>query len=338
MLEYMKFKRGSFKKYIIIELHINNKCISCSLSSVPFDEHFSYEFKISEKKSCKFLESLYRINIPDWNREYTGDKIIENGQWSIEYKEEDSDIVSINGNNSCPPDFSRLLELLDNIAPQAMLIPENYISSFRLKYYHSENSETYETISLKRISKCIVYKKFRNSDIEFCCKYYIRNTTDKFLNIVSMYFDNCFPKENSSDLHNSPVLSVSISYPKREKFKAKRTYNRRGMPENWDSFIKFLFNAMLIQNLSGDIFDSNIFGHGVKDNEYIYCSVKFNEHSDTYYYRTDDDSLKAGDIVIVPCGNDGKTNIAVILKTEYFTKDNVPFPLEKTKIIIGKVN
>lgn len=337
MLEYLKFKRGSVKKYIIIEIHLNNKCFSCSLNSVPFDKNFSFEFKLSEKKSSKFLKNFYKINISDWEHEYNGSKTIENGQWSIEYKEADSDIITICGNNKFPSDFSKLLELLDSIAPQAMLIPQNYISSFNMKYYPSlKNTNTYETISVKRNSKCIVYKKFKNSRTEFSCKYYIRDTLDEFLNIVSLYFDNCFPKENSSELNNAPVLSVSIRYPKRDKFKVKCTYDRHGLPENWDSFIKFLFNSMLVQNLSGDIFDSNIFEHGVKENEYIYCSVKFNGNSNTYYYRTEDDSLKAGDIVVVPCGNEGKTNIAVIIKIEYFTHDNVPFPLEKTKFISEK--
>lgn len=47
--------------------------------------------------------------------------------------------------------------------------------------------------------------------------------------------------------------------------------------------------------------------------------------------------IKVGDRVIVPVGNDGREKIAEVIDKEYFAYENVPFPLEETKIIIGKI-
>ena len=58
--------------------------------------------------------------------------------------------------------------------------------------------------------------------------------------------------------------------------------------------------------------------------------------SKTYYYRTEDDSLEEGDEVVVPAGKDDHLAIAKIVDVEYFSPESVPFPLEKTKMILRR--
>ena len=58
--------------------------------------------------------------------------------------------------------------------------------------------------------------------------------------------------------------------------------------------------------------------------------------SKTYYYRTEDDSLEEGDEVVVPAGKDNHLTIAEIVDVEYFPPESVPFPLEKTKMILRR--
>nr|APO26794.1 Sig70_famx3: RNA polymerase sigma-70 factor, TIGR02954 [uncultured bacterium] len=73
-----------------------------------------------------------------------------------------------------------------------------------------------------------------------------------------------------------------------------------------------------------------------KKGELIYCSVVFDNGLKTYYYRTEDDSLDAGDDVVVPAGSDNHLSIAKIVKVEYFAPADVPFPIEKTKVILRR--
>lgn len=64
--------------------------------------------------------------------------------------------------------------------------------------------------------------------------------------------------------------------------------------------------------------------------------MEFSESGKSYYYITEDDTLKIGDDVLVPVRNDGRTAVVEISNIEYFSEDRVPFPLDEAKSIIGK--
>ena len=70
--------------------------------------------------------------------------------------------------------------------------------------------------------------------------------------------------------------------------------------------------------------------------EYIYCSLSFEEGGKTYFYKTEDETLKCGDEVIVPVGNNGRKGIARIEKIERFKIGETPYPPNRTKTIFGK--
>lgn len=73
------------------------------------------------------------------------------------------------------------------------------------------------------------------------------------------------------------------------------------------------------------------------DDVHTYCQVAFNESGRTYYYRTRNPELEVGDMVYVPFGYKEPKKIAVIISKEDVVGHDAPFPLEKTKFIIGKV-
>lgn len=70
--------------------------------------------------------------------------------------------------------------------------------------------------------------------------------------------------------------------------------------------------------------------------DYIYCSVVFEEGQKSYYYLTEDDSIKIGDFVLVPAGKDNHEAVVQVVDIEYFSAEDVPLPVEKTKHIIRK--
>lgn len=51
---------------------------------------------------------------------------------------------------------------------------------------------------------------------------------------------------------------------------------------------------------------------------------------------TDDDSIKVGDFVLVPAGKDNHEAVVEVVNIEYFSEENTPLPIEKTKHIIRK--
>lgn len=75
-----------------------------------------------------------------------------------------------------------------------------------------------------------------------------------------------------------------------------------------------------------------------KGEQYIYCKVRFKWSYDTYYYRTNDASILAGDIVIVPTGKENETKEAYVIAVEKYYSSDAPYPISKTKMIISKTN
>lgn len=68
---------------------------------------------------------------------------------------------------------------------------------------------------------------------------------------------------------------------------------------------------------------------------YIYCAVLLSSVPRHYYYRTADESIKIGDKVIVPVGNEKETT-GTVVSVEVHSELTVPFPLDKTKMILRK--
>ena len=86
-----------------------------------------------------------------------------------------------------------------------------------------------------------------------------------------------------------------------------------------------------------EILDPSVYGKIKRcKSEYIFCSVTFDDGYKSYYYLTEDDSIKIGDFVIVPAGRDNHEAVVKVVNIEYFREEDVPLPVEKTKRIIRK--
>lgn len=133
-----------------------------------------------------------------------------------------------------------------------------------------------------------------------------------------------------------PLIDISIGLHNGQILRWRSGYNRKELPDDWEDFLEQIEAFISCCNDTSDIFNCNRYGHGVKKGEYIYCSVEFSQLSGTYYYRTEDDTLQIGDRVIVPVGRQMQEKIARIVDIEYFTKENVPFPLARTKCILQR--
>ena len=85
-----------------------------------------------------------------------------------------------------------------------------------------------------------------------------------------------------------------------------------------------------------ELFDPSLRARGVRGGEYIYCSVSFQPDGRTYYYRTDDDTLRPGDWVIVPAGAQNRETRVRVEEVEYFREDELPMPLERVKRVLRR--
>lgn len=72
------------------------------------------------------------------------------------------------------------------------------------------------------------------------------------------------------------------------------------------------------------------------NNEFIYCGVMFDYQDRIYQYRTDDKTIRPGDKVVVPIGEDNEEKTARVISVDVYRSNDVPYPVHKTKKIIKK--
>lgn len=151
-------------------------------------------------------------------------------------------------------------------------------------------------------------------------------------------FDNIVG--NPSDIVETPNetkdYTITIDFKKSPQRVIKGTFDKKGLPDDWAEFAETVFNFMCFYGL-GEILNPSVYEKVKRrKGEYIFCSVIFDEGYKSYYYITDDDSIEVGDFVLVPVGNDNHTAVVEVINIEYFSEDNAPLPVNKTKHIIRK--
>lgn len=130
--------------------------------------------------------------------------------------------------------------------------------------------------------------------------------------------------------------SITIDYEKIPSQCIKGNFDKDGLPLNFSEFIERIRELFYNYGL-GDIFDETLItGSKPQNDELIFLSVKFDELEKSYYYLTDDESVKIGDIVVVPVGQSNKELTAEVVKVEYFKKEFAPMQIEKVKHILYK--
>ncbi len=145
---------------------------------------------------------------------------------------------------------------------------------------------------------------------------------------------------NPDDIIENPNetkdYKITIDYKKTPQKVIAGSFDKNGLPDAFEEFADAVFDFIRFYGW-GEILDPSVYGKVKRrTTDYIYCSVVFEEGQKSYYYLTEDDSIKIGDFVLVPAGKDNREVVVEVVNIEYFSEDNVPLPIEKTKRIIRK--
>lgn len=145
---------------------------------------------------------------------------------------------------------------------------------------------------------------------------------------------------NPDDIIENPNetkdYKITIDYKTTPQKVIAGSFDKNGLPDAFEEFADAVFDFIRFYGW-GEILDPSVYGKVKRrTTDYIYCSVVFEEGQKSYYYLTEDDSIKIGDFVIVPTGKDNREVVVEVVNIEYFSEDNVPLPIEKTKRIIRK--
>lgn len=145
---------------------------------------------------------------------------------------------------------------------------------------------------------------------------------------------------NPDDVIETPdeilFYKITVDYQKNPQHIIESSFDRRSLPEDFADFIERVSRFIRFHWI-GEIFDPSIYGKKKRcKSDYIFCSVIFDDPYKSYYYLTDDDRIDIGDFVIVPAGKDNHEAIVEVIHVGYFSEEDAPFPVDKTKTIIRK--
>ena len=68
----------------------------------------------------------------------------------------------------------------------------------------------------------------------------------------------------------------------------------------------------------------------------FYCAVEFEPHGTCYSYRSEDRTLEAGELVVVPTGPDAHELLGRIVAVQACTAEDAPYPPAQTKPILRR--
>ena len=170
-------------------------------------------------------------------------------------------------------------------------------------------------------------------------EYNITNIADYLLGNIERYFSNFEDEYQPYEDDNAARISICLSFQNGTKKVLRRSYDRYGLPDDWEDFLEDFHKTLGYYGVYGAIFDSGLYHHGVKEGEYIYLSCIFQPNGKTYYFRSKEDNLVVGDFVLVPSGmQENAETVVMISEVLYCKEEEVPYPLEKTKFILRKLD
>lgn len=115
-------------------------------------------------------------------------------------------------------------------------------------------------------------------------------------------------------------------------------FSKDVLPGDYDMFMQIIQRFMDAYGL-GHIFDESLYSQAKRRvSDYIYCGCSFEEGGRLYHYRTDDPTIEKGDFVLVPVGSDNVEKVVLVETVDYYSAEEAPYPVAKTKKIIRKCN
>lgn len=171
-------------------------------------------------------------------------------------------------------------------------------------------------------------------------KYYVQGGVESLLDDIDADYLFGEVEGNPDDVIDDPLetkdYTITVDFQRGSQRVIQGTYDKKGLPEAWSDFADEVWEFICFYGF-GEILDPSVYEKVKRSKQdYIYCSVQFRSGYKSYYYISDDNSIKVGDSVVVPVGTGNHHSVAEVVKVEYFAEEDVPLPLEMTKNIIRK--
>lgn len=345
MLKYLQLHISGFIDEIFIYIEHKNSAVHAEV--VCLTEGTANQCSLYGDEAKAWLEKIEKVHIEDWLDTY-GD--IENGRgeaWKLEYQELSEDSRVISGRDAYPDNWEQFITIVSQVVPPSIFDKPEYIELvfWRItkldllmahEQYIEESIWSYqETMEMSREKETLAIHKEIDQDSDVTKVYHSHIDVPNLIDIC----ENCFKNWEPDPVEINDMLpryDINILYRSGMKKTITANFNRRGLPDKWSDFARMLLQFMSAYDGYSEMLNPEVYARGVREGEYIFCSVVFSDSGKEYYYQTDDDTLQIGDKVVVPAGSNNEEKTVMITGISYFTTETLPISLEKVKHIIRK--
>ena len=110
-------------------------------------------------------------------------------------------------------------------------------------------------------------------------------------------------------------------------------YDCTGLPDGWAELAAEA-DTLLRFYTEGELFDPS--RAAAAPGPLFYCAVEFEPHGTCYSYRSEDRTLEAGELVVVPAGPDAHELLGRIVAVQACTAEDAPYPPAQTKPVLRR--
>ena len=156
--------------------------------------------------------------------------------------------------------------------------------------------------------------------------------------------DECFTERQAAvTIVPDDKQTVALTYRIETRTKQGKTYmcedsfDLYHVPEDWGKFVE-LFKKYFGNYLRrGEMFAEKYYNREVRlVSDLCFVIVQFSDYGRDYAYLCEDDTVKAGDWVLVPVGEFDTTEKVQVQRVEFHQPDKAPYPLYKIEKVIRK--
>lgn len=321
----------------------------------------SKSFHISKAASEAILNAVGKY----FTGEYALDYVDDTGWWEMNITNTDGDVFYIESSldnrfEVDGTDLSDLIrstldmndlfvfdgranwDLIDRVVLDftSKLMDINVVTISGCEYRNYCNSEK---LIIDRQSGTLEYSRKSGPDFEASQRLFDPYSIGELLDSIKendLFGDPPREPEDTIDISDKPneyrEYTLTADFRSGKQQSSKGIYNTYGLPAAWGNFIEAV-NNLMYEYHSIEMFNPSVYKSAKRrPSEIMYCLVRFGGSFNSYYYISDDDSIKVGDMVIVPAGKTNREAVVMVMDVKYFHPDNAPLPPEKTKHIIRK--
>lgn len=337
MLEYLIFTLNPpFQGELRVQVRVYDGSVQVTVESAAYPAE-NGDTWLEGEAAQRFLQALKNVHISGWRSSYAEDGPQDGMTWSIEYKQAGKRCRTISGTNAGPENWLDFLSVMDCVAP--VLNPAQ-IDRLSLEVNFPAEAWTEEGAS----REFLVADRAKGLLLLGCATAEGRITSRDYYapEDVSLLLDRIGalslkpPEHAPKGTDEMPAYELTVEYHKQSADTIAGPYGKQGLPACWHGLMEAIEVFRSAFGLRERLVLPRVYGRDLRGETYLYCSVSFGGSPRSYYYRTDNPRIAPGDVVRVPFGEEVRTG--VVEAVGRFTAQDVPYPLERTKWILERID